>query len=93
VTPGMVELGDAHDAEHARIGECAAKHVDIFLPVLPHRLSSMIASYVAGAPAGLVVPQATLQDALTWVDANLKAGDALLLENDLPDLYERKLRL
>src|SRR5262249_36135958 len=31
VTPGMVELGAAHEAEHDRIGRLAAEHVDVLL--------------------------------------------------------------
>lgn len=93
VTPGMVELGEAHEREHAKIGECASRHVDILLAIMPERLSSMIASYEALAPEGVVLPQPDLEAALSWIEQNLRAGDALLLENDLPDLYEAKLSI
>ena len=33
ITPGMVELGDAHDAEHTKIGQLAAKTCDVVLAV------------------------------------------------------------
>jgi UDP-N-acetylmuramoyl-tripeptide--D-alanyl-D-alanine ligase len=93
ISPGMVELGAAHDELHAKIGAVVARHVDIFLPVLPERLGAMIRAYKAGSPSGTVLPQANLQGALDWMNANLKSGDVVLLENDLPDLYEAKLSL
>ena len=60
VTPGMVELGSEHDAEHARIGRLAAEHADILVAVAPHRVEPLAAAFAAA---------------------------------DLPDLYERPLRL
>jgi len=32
-------------------------------------------------------------EAQAWMGENLKPGDVVLIENDLPDLYERKLTL
>ena len=93
VTPGMVELGEAHDPEHARIGTLAASYVDVLLPVLPERISTLTDAYRAGNPKGTVIPCPTFADAQTWLDSNMTAGDVVLVENDLPDLYEAKLRL
>jgi len=93
VTPGMVELGSAHDEEHAKIGALAASHVDVLLPVLPDRIVSLIAAYVAGNPHGTVIPFASFAEAQAWLTASLGPGDVVLIENDLPDLYEKKFRL
>jgi len=93
VTPGMAELGAAHDSEHAKIGEIAAHHVDVFLPIIPERLEAMISAYRAGNASGQIFPYATYDAANTWMARNLTAADVVLLENDLPDLYERRLRL
>jgi UDP-N-acetylmuramoyl-tripeptide--D-alanyl-D-alanine ligase len=94
VTPGMVELGAAHEAEHARLGAIAADTVDVLLPVRPDRIPSFVEGFRrAAAGRGEVVPCADLAAALAWVEANVKAKDVVLLENDLPDLYERRLRL
>lgn len=93
VTPGMVELGAAHDAEHEKIGTLAGSHVDVLLPVLPERIAGMVAAYKAANPAGQVIPCENFASAQAWLSANLRAGDTVLLENDLPDLYEAKLSL
>jgi UDP-N-acetylmuramoyl-tripeptide--D-alanyl-D-alanine ligase len=93
VTPGMVELGAAHDTEHAKIGTLAGAHVDVLLPVVPERIAPMISAYKAANPVGLVIPCDNFAGAQTWLSANLRAGDTVLLENDLPDLYEARLAL
>ncbi len=93
ITPGMVELGAAHESEHQKIGELAGQHVDVLLPVLPERIRSLTDSYHRSRPDGLVVPCGSFASANAWMEENVQSGDVVLLENDLPDLYERKLRL
>jgi UDP-N-acetylmuramoyl-tripeptide--D-alanyl-D-alanine ligase len=93
VTPGMVELGTAHDEEHRKIGLLARSTVDILVPVLPERIPSLIAAYETDNPAGIVVPCADFSAAQLWMNKNAGAHDVILLENDLPDLYEKKLSL
>ncbi|WP_029010207.1 Mur ligase family protein [Azospirillum halopraeferens] len=93
VTPGMVELGAAHESEHARLGTLAAEHVDVLLPVRPERIPTFVDAFRTAAPAAAVHACATFAEAQDWMRANVAAGDVVLLENDLPDLYERKLVL
>jgi len=93
ITPGMVEMGAAHDEEHAKLGALAGRHVDVLVPVVPQRLHALIEAYRQHAPSGVVVPQPTMRAALDWLDAETHAGDVVLIENDLPDLYESTLRL
>ena len=93
ITPGMVELGDAHDAEHTKIGQLAAKTCDVVLAVAAERIPTFISAYRAHAPQGQLLSFATFKDAEAWLTANRKAGDVVLIENDLPDLYERIPRL
>jgi UDP-N-acetylmuramoyl-tripeptide--D-alanyl-D-alanine ligase len=93
VTPGMVELGAAHDEEHAKIGRLAAGHVDILVAVAPHRVAPLSASFAAAAPAAEIVSCPGFAEAQQWMGRNLAAGDVVLLENDLPDLLEQKLKL
>jgi UDP-N-acetylmuramoyl-tripeptide--D-alanyl-D-alanine ligase len=93
VTPGMVELGAKHDEEHARLGTLAADHVDILLPVVPDRIHAFVEAFEQAAPTRPVVPCETFADAMKWLKANLRAGDVVLFENDLPDLYERNIKM
>ena len=93
VTPGMVELGLAHDEEHRRVGVLAATSVDVLLPVLPGRISTLVGTFSEARPEGLIVPCANFGQAQAWLNQNATAADIILLENDLPDLYEARLKL
>ena len=93
VTPGMVELGAAHDEEHRRIGRLAASHVDVLVAVAPHRVAPLAAAFVAAAPEAEVVSCPGFAEAQERMSRNVAADDVVLLENDLPDLLEQKLRL
>ena len=93
VTPGMVELGAAHDDEHRRIGGLAAGHVDVLVAVAPHRVAALAQSFAEAAPRAEIVSCAGFAEAQAWMTRNLASGDVVLLENDLPDLLEQKLRL
>ncbi|NBX66383.1 MAG: UDP-N-acetylmuramoyl-tripeptide--D-alanyl-D-alanine ligase [Proteobacteria bacterium] len=93
ISPGMIEMGAAHDVEHRKLGAQAAVDCDVFLPVFPSRIGSMIDSFKANAPHKPVVPCATFADAQKWLTENMRHDDVVLLENDLPDLYERKIAL
>ena len=93
VTPGMAELGSEHEAEHARIGRLAAAHVDILVAVAPHRVAPLVAAFAQAAPGREIVSCPNFADARTWLDRNLTAPDVVLIENDLPDILEQRLRL
>jgi UDP-N-acetylmuramoyl-tripeptide--D-alanyl-D-alanine ligase len=93
VTPGMVELGAAHDDEHRRIGRLAAAHVDVLVAVAPHRVAPLAQSFAAAAPKAEIVSCPGFAEAQVWMARNIATGDVVLLENDLPDLLEQKLRL
>ena len=92
VTPGIVELGAAHDEEHARLGKIAARYADVVLAIIPERMKAFVSAYeeAAGAQEKLrTFP--SFAEADIWLQENVKPSDVVLLENDLPDLYERKL--
>ena len=93
VTPGMVELGAAHAEEHQRIGRLAASHVDVLVAVAPHRVAPLAQSFAETAPAAEIVSCAGFAEAQAWMARNVGTDDVVLLENDLPDLLEQKLRL
>ncbi len=92
VTPGMAELGEKHDEDHLTLGKKAAASVDIALIVKPERIPTFLDGLAASAathPGPEVHTFDTFAAARAWLDQNEKAGDVVLIENDLPDLYER----
>lgn len=94
VTPGMVELGTLHDSAHADLGARAADCADVLLAVAPARIPTLVDAFRAAAgPDQLVVECPDFASARAWLAANIGPGDAVLLENDLPDLYEKKVRV
>jgi UDP-N-acetylmuramoyl-tripeptide--D-alanyl-D-alanine ligase len=93
VTPGMAELGSEHSAEHARIGRLAAEHVDVLVAVAPQRVAPLVDAFAAAAPGRDIVACPTFADARGWLDRHLAGQDVVLIENDLPDILERQLRL
>jgi UDP-N-acetylmuramoyl-tripeptide--D-alanyl-D-alanine ligase len=93
VTPGMVELGAIHDAEHERLGMLAAQHADIVCVVTPERIPTFVKGLTAGNDGSTTVMTFALQaEAEAWVKANWRPEDAVLFENNLPDLYEASVQ-
>lgn len=89
VTPGMVELGAKHDEEHERLGMLAAEHSDIVVVVTPERIPTFMKGLEAANKGNVTVMTFDKQEnAEDWVKRNWEAGDAVLFENNLPDLYE-----
>jgi UDP-N-acetylmuramoyl-tripeptide--D-alanyl-D-alanine ligase len=92
VTPGVAELGERNDSVHNMLGEKAAALVDVAFVVRSDRIPGFAAGFRrAGGKELREVP--ALSDALAWLNANTRAGDVVLFENDLPDVLERKLTL
>ncbi len=89
VTPGMVELGELHDYEHKRVGDTAAEHVDVALVIMGGRIPTFVTALEQ--KAGLILQQCeSLSEARAWLAEHGRAGDVVLLENDLPDRYEAR---
>jgi UDP-N-acetylmuramoyl-tripeptide--D-alanyl-D-alanine ligase len=62
--------------------------------VAPERIAAFIDAFRQSAgPAATVVPCANFAAAKSWLAANQRGRDVVLIENDLPDLYERRLSL
>ncbi len=89
LTPGMVELGSKHTEEHDRLGMLAAKHCDIILVVTPERIPSFMQGLERENDGSVTVMTFETQEkAEDWAKSHWEAGDAVLFENNLPDLYE-----
>ncbi|MCH7806491.1 MAG: hypothetical protein IH995_05035, partial [Proteobacteria bacterium] len=93
ITPGMVELGKEHDAQHHRLGEEAGKILNVALVVGPARIKSFIEGFLKTAPKSSVLKTfETQREAEEWVNENARKNDVVLFENNLPDIYEAEIR-
>lgn len=87
VTPGVVELGEAHAAEHSALGAYAAPRADVIIAVAAQRIPSFVkAAREAGAVD--VMEVARFAEAQAWLAENTGPGDVVLIANDLPDALE-----
>jgi UDP-N-acetylmuramoyl-tripeptide--D-alanyl-D-alanine ligase len=86
ITPGMIELGHRQYEENAKFAADAAKVASI-IGVVGRTNRKALLEGLDGASVD-VKKFRTRDKAAEWVRANLTAGDAVLYENDLPDLYK-----
>jgi UDP-N-acetylmuramoyl-tripeptide--D-alanyl-D-alanine ligase len=88
VTPGIVELGHMEERRNRELGEQAAAVCDILIGVgaRPGRYVRE-GAMAAGMSSDRVVTASSLADAQGWLREHSQSGDAILFENDLPDLY------
>lgn len=91
VTPGMVELGDRQFSENFQLGAIVAGvATDLLVVGLTNRkaLIEGATSILDSKAKGPNIVALTKRDeAVSWVRSNLKPGDIVLYENDLPDHY------
>lgn len=89
VTPGMVELGAIHSEAHKTIGSYAAEVCDVVIVVQGKRIPTFVDAIKNKGKGQSMQEVNTFAEAEKWISKNAKSGDVILLENDLPDLYER----
>ncbi|MDR3126484.1 MAG: UDP-N-acetylmuramoyl-tripeptide--D-alanyl-D-alanine ligase [Rickettsiales bacterium] len=87
ITPGMVELGARHSEQHETAGKAAAKAADLVIAVRGER----IRDFTRHVPPGKLVEVRSFAEATEWMTKHARPGDAVLYENDLPDVFEEKI--
>jgi UDP-N-acetylmuramoyl-tripeptide--D-alanyl-D-alanine ligase len=89
LTPGMVELGPRQFQENATVAERAVALCDhvIFVGSTNRRALLKGASAAAERRASVETVQ-TREEGLARIQELSRAGDTVLIENDLPDLYD-----
>ena len=88
VTPGMVELGAEEDQFNYEFGKAMAEAVDIAVLVgKKHTLPIQNGLKEAGFPEENIHVMASLDEAIAFNRMNLRPGDVVMYENDLPDHY------
>jgi UDP-N-acetylmuramoyl-tripeptide--D-alanyl-D-alanine ligase len=89
ITPGMVELGDQQAERNREVAEKAAKIADLVFLVGETNREALAAGLAAGGAKNEAVRwYATRDEAFAALGKEQAPGDAILIENDLPDLYE-----
>lgn len=88
ITPGMIELGALQDSENRKLGLLAAESATDIILVGPGQTAPIFAAIQSTDfdPSRVQVLDA-LDDAVSWYQQNLRAGDTVLFLNDLPDTY------
>jgi len=93
VTPGLVDMGTAHDAEHKKLGEMAGKHVDVALIIGPKRMSTFMSAFNSTKEKGAQLRTFDTQsDANDWIKQNADNNDIILFEASLPNLYDTQVK-
>ena len=91
VTPGMVELGEREYEENRQLGERAADVCDLVILVGPIRTKPILEGLTAtGYPNQQIIVALNLEEVKQHLATQVKAGDVVLFENDLPDSYNEE---
>ncbi len=93
ITPGMVEMGAAHDELHKNIGKYAGEVCDVVLAVSPKRIPTFKEGFKESGGGKEFIEVDTFKNASAWIEKNKTDRDVILIENDLPDIYERVPKL
>lgn len=89
VTPGVIELGPMQREVNAALSADAARVCDTTLVVSGTNREAFTAGHAAAGRPDRLVPVENRTEAFRWVREHVGPGDAVILENDLPDVYER----
>lgn len=90
ITPGLVELGEKHDETHRALGAAARGRTDLVMLVKSERFPSFRDGFRAAEGEGDLLEFPTYAEADAHLRKIVRPGDVVLIENDLPDLYERE---
>jgi UDP-N-acetylmuramoyl-tripeptide--D-alanyl-D-alanine ligase len=89
VTPGVIELGAAQAEVNTALSREAAAVCDHTLVVSDTNRAAFVEGHQAAGRSERLVAVANRTEAFRWIGEHVKPGDLVILENDLPDLYER----
>ena len=93
MTPGMIELGERQYKANKTVGIQAGEICDIaFVVGEENRVSLVKGLHEGGMSINSVISCTTREEAFQRFEQLKEEGDALLIENDLGDIYEKKVR-
>ena len=88
-TPGVIELGAEQFEVNRTLSREAAAVCDKTLVVSDTNRAAFLAGHKDAERDDRLVAVPNRTAAFRWLRENVKPGDIVILENDLPDLYER----
>lgn len=91
MTPGMIELGIQQKEQNQRIGQMAGRLCDVAIVVGQTNREALKQGFKEGglSEERIILCQ-TRQEAFKQLHALVRNQDIVLIENDLPDLYEAR---
>lgn len=93
VTPGMIELGTEQRSENLRVAQAAAKIVTDAIVVGPTNRDAIVEGLrTGGLESSHIHLVENREEGFRTLDRLRGSGDAVLIENDLPDLFEFDLK-
>jgi UDP-N-acetylmuramoyl-tripeptide--D-alanyl-D-alanine ligase len=93
ITPGMIELGDMQYEENKRLARMAASVCDFVYVVGTTNREAILEGLAEGNfPRAKTIISDTRDEAFQRLNEQSAAGDLVLIENDLGDLHEGKVR-
>lgn len=93
ITPGMIELGDQQFEHNKALARIAASSCDLFFLVGHTNRDALLAGLrEASFPQTKIIMADTRDEAFRLLGEHQKKGDLILIENDLGDLHEGKVR-
>jgi UDP-N-acetylmuramoyl-tripeptide--D-alanyl-D-alanine ligase len=87
-TPGVIELGAEQFAVNRTLAREAAAVCDTALVVADTNREAFLTGYRDAGCEDRLVSVPSRAAAFRWLRETVREGDAVILENDLPDLYE-----
>jgi UDP-N-acetylmuramoyl-tripeptide--D-alanyl-D-alanine ligase len=88
-TPGVIELGSTQFDVNRALSREASLVCDNTIIVADTNREAFVAGHRDEGREARLVPVTNRTEAFRWLRETVKDGDAIILENDLPDLYER----
>jgi len=89
VTPGVIELGPQQFDVNRALSREASAVCDHTVVVAPTNREAFVAGHRDAGREPRLVTVANRTEAFAWIKAHIAEGDLVILENDLPDLYEK----
>jgi UDP-N-acetylmuramoyl-tripeptide--D-alanyl-D-alanine ligase len=87
-TPGVIELGPQQFDVNRALSKDAAAVCDTTIIVSDANRDAFVRGHHDAGRDGALVAVPGRREAFQWLRDTIKDGDAVILENDLPDLYE-----